>query len=168
MRTIRLVCVGKLKRSARYLEAGIDLYAQRLKRHFHIEWVEVPEIAPSPTKTVSQILEAEAQAVLKHCDPDDRLVVLSERGKKMDSPAFSNWLFGADGNPLSGGRWNTGSGRMIFIIGGAYGTSETLIEKADETLSLSPLTFPHQMVRLILMEQLYRAVTIQNNEPYHK
>lgn len=166
MRNIRIIAVGKIKQSAQYLEAGIALYQKRLSHTFKIEWVEVPEDSPSPTRPLQQVLEREAQMILKHCNDADRIVLLSERGRLLNSEEFSQWLLG--GNPLNGGRDQMDWNRMIWIIGGAYGTSEKLTEKASETISLSPLTFPHQMVRLLLMEQLYRACTILNNEPYHK
>ncbi len=166
MRSIRIVAVGKIKQSAKYLETGIQLYQKRLSHFAKIEWVEVPEVPPSPTRTVTQVLEQEAQAILKHCEGWDNRVLLSERGRLLDSHAFSNWFLG--GNPLNGGPHHEGWDPMIFIIGGAYGTSEKLVEKVSFSISLSPLTFPHQMVRLILVEQLYRAFTIANNEPYHK
>lgn len=166
MRQIQIVTVGKIKGAARYLETGIREYEKRLSRHCAIAWTEIPEESPTPTRTVDQIRDREAEGILKHCAGADRIVLLSERGRLMDSPAFSQWLLG--GNPLDGGRtpemWN----RMIIIIGGAYGTSPRLADMATDVVSLSPLTFPHQMVRLVLLEQLYRAWTIHRNEPYHK
>ncbi len=166
MRNLRIIAVGKIKQSAKYLMPGIELYQKRLSRVMKVEWIEVPEEAPSPTRSIAQILEREAESILKHCDWADRTVLLSERGKEMNSAEFAHWFLG--GNPLDGGRSHADWDRMIFIIGGAFGTSEKLVERVSSVISLSQLTFPHQMVRLLLMEQLYRAVTIAQNEPYHK
>ncbi len=166
MRSLRIIAVGKIKQSAKYLIPGIELYQKRLARHVAIEWIEVPEEAPSATRPVEQTIEREADAILKHCDWAETVVLLSERGRLMNSEEFSTWWLG--GNPLNGGPQLPTWDRMIMIIGGAFGTSQRLVERASATLSLSPLTYPHQMVRLILLEQLYRALTIAHNEPYHK
>lgn len=166
MRNIRIVAVGKIKQSAKYLETGIQLYQKRLSRDARIEWVEIPEEAPTPTRSVDQILEREADAILKQCDWAEIVVLLNERGRQLSSEEFASWLH--LGNPLNGGRTPSPTDRIIFIIGGAHGTSERLRERASLVLSLSLMTFPHQMVRLFLMEQLYRTFTILHNEPYHK
>ncbi len=167
MRTIRIITVGKIKQAFRFLSEGIALYEQRLSRHFKVEWIEVPEATGSTREPVEAILSREADLILKHCWPDVPLIVLGESGQLMDSLHFSTWLLD-HGNPLNGGRGVGDWTRIIFIIGGAYGTSGRLVEKAHTVLSLSRLTFPHQLVRLIFMEQLYRAVTLYHNEPYHK
>jgi 23S rRNA (pseudouridine1915-N3)-methyltransferase len=166
MRNIRVIAVGRIKQSAKYLLPGIELYAKRISRYARVEWVEIPEVPPSPTLTVQQAMDREADAILKHCQGASVMVLLDEKGTLMNSVAFARWFL--EGNPLDGGRSMGEWDRMIFIIGGANGTSEKLKEKATSIISLSPLTFPHQMVRLLLMEQLYRAFTIVNNEPYHK
>jgi 23S rRNA (pseudouridine1915-N3)-methyltransferase len=166
MRSVRIIAVGRIKQSAKYLVEGIELYQKRLSRHIDIQWIEVPDEAPTSTRPVEQVREREAEAILKQCGPDDHVILLNERGKHMNSETFAEWLF--NGNPPNGGRPQLGGDRMIFIIGGAFGTSEKLEERASETISLSQLTFPHQMVRLILIEQLYRAFTIAHHEPYHK
>jgi len=168
MITFRFVTVGKIKKSARYLEEGINLYEKRLRHYVDLEWVEIQEESPSATRTVNQILDKEAQSILNKCERKDTVVVLNEKGALFDSKEFSQWLVDGLVNHLSGGRDQSGSGRIIIIIGGAYGTSQRLVSEADKVISLSKLTFPHQMVRLILLEQLYRAFTISNGEPYHK
>jgi 23S rRNA (pseudouridine1915-N3)-methyltransferase len=166
MRSIRMVTVGKIKQSSKYLEAGIALYQKRLGRYAKVDWIEVPEETPTPTRPVAQILDREAESLLKHCPAGEIIVLLNERGNRFNSTDFAVWLFG--GNPLNGGRPQEPSDPIIFIIGGAFGTSEKLVERASQVISLSPMTFPHQMTRLILIEQLYRAYTIAYNEPYHK
>lgn len=166
MRTIRIIAVGRIKQSAKYLETGIRLYEKRISRYARIEWIEVPEESPSPTRTLEQALDREAEQIMRHCGWAKRVVLLSERGQCFDSHEFARWFLG--GNPPDGGRDPEGWDRMIFIIGGANGTSEKLNRRATSILSLSPLTFPHQMVRLLFVEQLYRAFTIAHNEPYHK
>jgi 23S rRNA (pseudouridine1915-N3)-methyltransferase len=166
MRQLKIVCIGKIKQSAKYLEPGIALYQKRLSRDLNVSWVELPEIAPSPTRPVEQILEKEAESILKHWNPDWVNVLLSERGKLMTSEEFTQWFFAT--NPPVGGRPKEASTPIMVVVGGAYGTAERFHKMADSVISLSPLTFPHQMVRLLLMEALYRAHTIQRNEPYHK
>lgn len=166
MRNIRIVAVGKIKQSAKYLQEGIALYQKRLNPTCRVEWVELPEENASTAMPAAVVLEKETEAILKHCTMADRIVLLDEKGVLLNSQEFAAWLF--NGNPLDGGRGQAEWTRMIFIIGGANGTSETLKKAATDVISLSPLTFPHQMVRLILIEQLYRAVTIHQNHPYHK
>ncbi len=166
MRHIRIVAVGKIKQSAKYLETGIQLYQKRIERYAHLDWVELPEESPTPTRPVEHILEREAEQILKQCRWAETSILLSERGKQFTSEGFADFL--QNGNPLNGGRESQGSNRIIFIIGGAYGTSTQLNPQVTQVISLSSMTFPHQMVRLLLVEQLYRAFTIANNEPYHK
>ena len=167
MPRIRIIAVGKIKQSAKYLETGLAHYQKRVAHQLKIEWVEVPEQSPTATCPLEQTLEREADAILKHCQGHTGpIILLSERGRQYSSEEFSRWLF--DGNPLNGGRSAPGPDSMIFIIGGAYGTASKLEVHATQVMSLSLMTFPHQMVRLLLMEQLYRATAIAANAPYHK
>lgn len=166
MHTVRIITVGRIKKSAKYLEDGIQVYEKRMASSLRIEWVEIPEETATSTRTLQQVLEREAEMILKQCGINAPIVVLSEHGSLINSQKFADWLF--NGNPLDGGRdlgdWN----RIIFIIGGANGTSPKLNKRADHVISLSLLTFPHQVVRLLLVEQIYRALSIHCNEPYHK
>ena len=109
---------------------------------------------------------AEGERILKHLTPDHAVVIaLSEHGKLHDSVGFATLLLG---NQPNGGIAEGGSTPIIFIVGGASGLSQEVLNRSRAVLSLSPMTFPHQMVRLILVEQLYRAFKIHRNEPYHK
>lgn len=166
MRHIKIITVGKLKQNAQYLASGIQVYEKRLKPFAKIEWIELPDSAPSATRTIEQIKAEEARLISKHLPWAERVILLNERGKTMSSTAFARELFGE--NPLGGGAHTTDSTRIIMIIGGAYGTAETLNSQVTDIISLSPLTFPHTIARLILMEQLYRAMSIVTNDPYHK
>jgi 23S rRNA (pseudouridine1915-N3)-methyltransferase len=107
---------------------------------------------------VEQALAAEGQAILKKIGAGDRLVLLDERGKSLTSPGLAQWLARVRRLPGSS---------AVLLVGGAYGVSEEVKQRADETLSLSPMTLPHQLVRVVLLEQLYRAATILAGQPYH-
>jgi len=171
VRNIKIIAIGKIKQTAKYLEPGIALYQKRIERHTPLQWVELPEEVPTATVPVEKIKAREAEAILKHCTDAERIVLLSERGKYHNSEAFARWLFYGHPQseyPLNGGPGPTRSERIIFIIGGAFGTADALAQRATDQIALSALTFPHQMVRLILVEQLYRAFTLLNGEPYHK
>ena len=121
-------------------------------------------------KTPEQIMAAEGQRILPHINRASYTIALSERGDMVDSPSFSNRLAQCiySTNPPNGGTAHRGNGPIIVVVGGALGLCQTVLERADWILSLSRLTFPHPMVRLIVAEQLFRAVKIMNNEPYHK
>jgi len=140
---IVVVAVGKVKE--RGLREAIDDYAKRVTRHFPLEEIEVKD-APEP---------ALLAALEKKIPERAHLVALDQRGRSMDSEAFARWL---------GARASTG--KIAFLIGGADGLPRALAARANETLSLSPMTFPHRLARLVLFEQLYRAVTILRGEPY--
>jgi 23S rRNA (pseudouridine1915-N3)-methyltransferase len=166
VRNIKIICVGKIKQQAKYLEAGIALYTERLSHQFKIEWVEVAEASKENGLSVEQIKNKEAALISRQIEAGCPLLILSEGGRLMNSEDFSAWFFG--GNPLLGGPplppWN----RIIIIVGGAYGLAKPLLTQTPFVLSLSRMTFPHQMVRLILIEQLYRALSLYQNDPYHK
>ena len=123
-------------------------------------------IGETASRTVDQVKAAEGERILKHLTPDHAVVIaLSEHGKLQDSVGFATLLLG---NQPNGGIAEGGSTPIIFIVGGASGLSQEVLNRSRAVLSLSPMTFPHQMVRLILVEQLYRAFKIHRNEPYHK
>lgn len=148
---IRIIAVGKKHES--WVLEGIGRYEKRLKKPFITEWVLLPHSA-------RQELEAradESERILSRLGQDDYVVLLDERGKAVDSPALSKLLLGA----LETAR------PITIIIGGAYGVDETIHTRANFVWSLSPLVFPHQLVRLILAEQLYRAQEIASGGPYH-
>ena len=107
---------------------------------------------------MDQILAAESQSLLKQISSNDRLVLLDERGKSLTSPGLAEWVNRTRQLPVSS---------AVLVIGGAYGLGTEVKSRANEMLSLSPMTFPHQLVRILLLEQLYRAATILAGQPYH-
>lgn len=138
---IRLVTVGKVKKS--WLRDGIQTYAKRL-----------PEV--SLTEIKDSGMEKEAARVLSILGGRDRLMVMAEEGKTRTSVEFAHWLSQFE------------SGSLVFVIGGANGVSPELKRQAEQLISLSPMTLPHEMAQLLFLEQLYRAKTILQNRDYHK
>ena len=136
----------------------IDDYATRLKHYVGFDIITIPELKNTKSLTPDQQKQAEGQLILKRLQPADYLVLLDERGLTLRSTQFAQWLQR---------KHNTTTRRLVFLIGGPYGFSPQVYARANDQLSLSPMTFSHQMVRLIFTEQLYRAFTILNNEPYH-
>ena len=171
---IQFITVGKLKGGFKYIQPGIDDYLKRLRSYCKVEIIEVPDETITSTRPPEQVMAKEAERLQPYIDRAAVVVALSERGKAIDSEAFSRMLFdrlnlsGKSTNPSNGGRLNPGSESMIFLVGGALGLAPSILNQADWILSLSPLTFPHPLVRLIFLEQLYRAFKIIRNEPYHK
>lgn len=141
-----------------YLQTGIDIYIKRLQHMLPFEWMVIDDIKKSNRLSEAQIREKEGEQILQKVKPTDQLILLDERGKMYSSMDLSVQL----------NRWMMqGNKRLIFLIGGAYGFSDTIYQRADGKMSLSKMTFSHQMVRLFAVEQLYRAVAIQRNLPYH-
>ncbi len=153
---VELWAIGKT--SERYLEEGIALYEKRLRHYLPFQWTVLPDIKGAGNLSGIQVKAKEGESILSRIKEDDWLVLLDERGRMLGSEDFALFL----DKKLQQSRR-----RLIFLIGGAYGFSDSLYERADEKLSLSHMTFSHQMVRLFFMEQLYRAMTILRNEPYH-
>lgn len=140
------------------LSASIDLYKQRLKHYTKFDLINIDNTKLSKLSSKEQMLSAEAELVLSKLKDRDILVTLDENGKSLTSMQFSEKL----------NQWLVRSpSKLIFLIGGSYGISEKLHQRADTKLSISTFTFPHQLVRLIFTEQLYRAFTILKNEKYH-
>lgn len=148
---IRILAVGK-KHEA-WVEDGIRRYETRLKRPFTTEWVLLPHSAREGLAARQE----ESERLLSRIKPEDFVILLDERGKLLDSPAFSRLAL----EPLESSR------SVVVIIGGAYGVDDTVHQRANIVWSLSPLVFPHQLVRLLLAEQLYRAQEIAAGHPYH-
>jgi 23S rRNA (pseudouridine1915-N3)-methyltransferase len=147
--------IGKTKE--KYLNAGIHLYFNRLKHYNKVETLTIPDV--KPLNDPNQLKNAESDRVLSKLSHQDFLVLCDERGKQYQSVSFASklesWLMQSQYK------------RIVFLIAGAYGASDSLKDRSDALLSLSEFTFSHQMARLILMEQLYRAFTILRNEKYH-
>ena len=153
---IQLLTVGKT--CVKWVADGLDLYSSRLSHYVSFGVTELPELKKASALSEEQIKEKEAAMILKALKPQDYVVLLDEHGKMRRSLEFASWLEV---------RMNSGARNLVFIVGGAYGFSDRIYERAQEKISLSPMTFSHQMVRTIFAEQLYRAFTILKGEPYH-
>jgi len=153
---IVLLIVGKT--SKQYLIDGISEYQKRLQHYIGFEILEIPNIKKAKNISNVELIKKEGESILNTLHSSDYLVLLDEKGKGFTSLKFSQKL---QGWMLSGKK------RLVFVVGGAYGFSEEIYIRGDEKLSLSNMTFSHQMVRLFLVEQIYRGYTILNNEPYH-
>ena len=154
--TIKLLVVGKTDQKP--LQELIDLYTARLKHYIGFELQLIPDIKNTKNMSEAQQKEKEGQLILKHISPTDVLILLDETGTSLSSVGFSKFL---QKQMLSGCK------QIVFVIGGPYGFHEMVYEKASRKISLSKMTFSHQMVRLFTIEQIYRAFTILKNEPYH-
>lgn len=148
---IRIIAVGKKHET--WVAEGIERYEKRLKRPFDPEWV----ILPHSSIKGQAARQEESERIIERLKEDDYVILLDEQGKLLDSPSLSQVLL----TPLETSR------RAVFVIGGAYGVNEALARRADIVWSLSPLVFPHQLVRLLLAEQVYRAQEIAFSRPYH-
>jgi 23S rRNA (pseudouridine1915-N3)-methyltransferase len=148
---IKIITVGR--RHDTHIAELIGGYEKRLRSPYLIEWL----LIPNSSKKGITAREEESQAIQSRINSDNLTILLDERGKMLDSPALSRLIT----EPLSHSR------TVVFIVGGAYGVSEELRQKSHRVWSLSDLVFPHQLVRLLLAEQLYRAQCIEKNIPYH-
>ena len=153
---ISLITVGKT--DIAWVRQGLDMYVSRLKHYAPFEVIEIPELKNVSALSKEQIKSKEGELVLKYLKPADDLILLDEHGKELRSIEFAKYLEDK----------MIGSGRdIVFVIGGAYGFSPEVYERANGKISLSKMTFSHQIVRTIFAEQLYRAFTIIKGEPYH-
>jgi 23S rRNA (pseudouridine1915-N3)-methyltransferase len=170
--SIELLCIGKMKGSQQaYLEEGFQHFAQRLQGYCNLTVVEVPEEKQKANTPPEAVMEAEGKRIIQALrQRADYVVVLTEHAQPVDSPCFASQLKQRHPglNPHSLGKLSKGKSHLVFVVGGANGLCPNVLALADWKLSLSPMTFPHQMVRLLWAEQLYRAFRILNNEPYHK
>lgn len=153
--TITVLAIGK--KHDPYLIDAVSDYARRLQHYTKLEW-KLVETKITPTMSESEIRAAESAVLINQLASTDTVILLDETGTQLDSPALADKLQGY---------MNRGTRQLVFIVGGAYGVDEALQKRADFTWSLSKLVFPHQLVRLILAEQLYRAHTILAGEKYH-
>jgi 23S rRNA (pseudouridine1915-N3)-methyltransferase len=153
---IVLLTIGKT--SEKYLIEGIAQYQKRLKHYTQFEMLEILNIKNAKNFSNAELMKKEGELILKQLQSSDHLVLLDDKGKDFTSPKFSeklqSWML-------------SGKKRLVFVVGGAYGFSEEVYSRGNEKLSLSKMTFSHQMVRLFFVEQIYRGYTILNNEPYH-
>ena len=153
---IVLITIGKTNND--YLIDGINDYTKRLKKYSNFEIIDVPNVKNTKHLSDYELIKKEGEIILNQLKDTDHVVLFDDKGKAYTSLTFAQkfqqWLI-------------VGRKRLVFIIGGAYGFSDSLYERGNEKLSLSNMTFSHQMIRLFFLEQMYRAYTILNNEPYH-
>lgn len=157
---IRIVCCGKMKE--KYLTEAVADYVKRISRFASVEIAEVadekiPENASAAEERMA--IDKECEKLLLKIAPQDRVIAMAIGGKKYTSEAFAKHIAQLQ---LSG------CSRVCFVIGGSLGLSQAVMKRADETLSLSDMTFPHRLARILILEQTYRAFKINNNETYHK
>lgn len=153
---ITLITVGKT--DSKSLQLLQDEYCKRLKHYVSFEIIVIPDIKNSKNLSEEQQKKLEGEEILKRISTSESLVLLDEKGKSFSSMRFSSFLQK---------KMNSGLKNLVFVIGGPYGFSDELYNRSTEKISLSAMTFSHQMVRLFFIEQLYRGFTILRNEPYH-
>lgn len=154
--TIKLLCIGKT--DSKELQKLIEVYLKRLQFYTKFEIDVIPDLKKARNLDENQQKTKEGELILNKTQTSDFVVLLDENGKQFSSEAFSEYLQK---------RMNSGLKQLIFVIGGPYGFSEAVYQRADSKISLSKMTFSHQMVRLFITEQVYRGFTILKNEPYH-
>lgn len=148
--------VGKSNEA--YVKTGVEEFTKRIARYFKVEWNIIPVPKNAGMMSEMDLRKKEGETILEWLKKDDWLVALDERGELFTSEGLAKFLQA---------RANESTKQLIFLIGGAYGLDDAVLKRADHKWSLSQLTFPHQLVRLILAEQVYRACTILRNEKYH-
>ncbi|MBO7052523.1 MAG: 23S rRNA (pseudouridine(1915)-N(3))-methyltransferase RlmH [Prevotella sp.] len=150
-----LILIGKT--TDKHLQAGIDDYIGRIGHYLPFSVTVIPELKNTKSLSEEQQKEREGEQILRQLQPSDHLVLLDEHGQERTSVEFAQWME----------RRQQTVRRLVFCIGGPYGFSHAVYQRANEQVSLSRMTFSHQMVRLIFTEQIYRACTIIKGEPYH-
>ena len=153
---IKVITIGKTDNS--HLQSLIDEYQKRLGFYIKFEFEVIADIKNSKNLSEDQQKQREGELILSKLSPSDVLILLDENGKQYNSVEFANYLQK---------QMNSGIKQLVFVIGGPYGFSNEVYEKSNGKLSLSKMTFSHQMIRLFFVEQLYRSFTILKNEPYH-
>jgi 23S rRNA (pseudouridine1915-N3)-methyltransferase len=153
---ITLLTIGKTEE--KYLKEGIEKYLKRLKHYISFQIIELPELKNTKHLSEDQQKEKEAELIFKNISPSDHLILLDEKGSEFSSAQFSGFL----NKKMLGSVQH-----VVFLIGGPYGFSSKVYSRANDKVSLSRMTFSHQMIRLFFVEQLYRAFTILKGEPYH-
>ncbi|MFO7896938.1 MAG: 23S rRNA (pseudouridine(1915)-N(3))-methyltransferase RlmH [Candidatus Cloacimonadales bacterium] len=151
----KIICLGKTKQS--FIKQGIAEYQKRIGRFGKLSWKILPDIKLTASNNIAQVKAQEAEIILKNLNPRDFLIALDEKGEQFSSPALA-----AKFQKIS-----VGGKSPVLVIGGVYGLDKSICQKADLLLSFSQLTFTHQMIRLLVAEQIYRALTIIKNKKYH-
>lgn len=153
---IQLWSIGKAHDN--YVKEGIEDFTKRISKYYPVEWKIIAPARQTTNSVENDIKKMEAQTVLQALQKDDYLVLLDENGKQISSPELASFIQTRANNSIK---------QLIFLIGGAFGVNTDVMQRSNFTWSLSQLVFPHQLVRLMLAEQVYRACTIIRNEKYH-
>ncbi len=153
---IKIIVIGKDK--DKWVTEGIDHFTKLIARYAKIQWDVIPNLKDSSSLTPNEVMQKEADLIRKKIG-DRKFIAMTDKGNEYNSIVFSEKLHKII---------NTYNSRLMFIVGGAYGLDKNLLREASSNISLSKLTFSHQLVRLVLMEQLFRAFSILNNTDYHK
>lgn len=153
---ITLILNGKTEDD--YINKGFSVYEQRLKHYLSFETVVIPALKNTKALSIEQQKQKEGELILKLIQNPDRVILLDENGKEYNSIGFADFIQQ---------QMNSGVKNVVFVVGGPYGFSEEVYKRANGKISLSKMTFSHQMVRLFFVEQVYRAMTILKGEPYH-
>jgi 23S rRNA (pseudouridine1915-N3)-methyltransferase len=153
---IQFWSIGKAHES--YIKAGVEDFTQRISKYYPVEWNIIPVPKNAGMLSEMDLKKKEGETILEWLAKEDYLVALDEKGKQLDSAQLANFIQQ---------RANESRRNLVFLIGGAFGIGDAVLKRANYKWSLSSLTFPHQLVRLILAEQVYRACTILRNEKYH-
>lgn len=153
---VTLLCIGKTGK--KFLEEGEQEYLKRLRHYISFQMQIIPDIKQAKSLSQNQVKQREGELILEKVGVADTLILLDEKGKEHSSVDFSNYLQD---------QFNRGGKHIYFVIGGPYGFSDDVYQRANGKISLSRMTFSHQMIRLFFIEQVYRAMTILRNEPYH-
>jgi len=151
-----LIMIGKTEED--YIKKGISIFENRLKHYIPFETIVIPALKNSKNLTFEQQKEKEGELLLKQFSTEDYIVLLDENGEEFKSTGFANFFQK---------HMNASTKNLVFVIGGPFGFSQKIYQKANMKLSLSKMTFSHQMIRMLFIEQVYRAMTILRNEPYH-
>ncbi len=153
---IKLILTGKTHES--YIKEGIYYYVKKLVNYCSFETIETVELKNTKNLSQEAIQVKEGELILAHCKAGDKVVLLDDKGRSFTSLEFAEYLEKKQIQSIK---------TLVFVVGGAYGFSAAVYARADEKLSLSAMTFSHQIIRLLFLEQLYRAFSILKNEPYH-
>lgn len=153
---ITLLYIGKTRRN--FIAEGVRTYSKRISRYVPFSIIEVSETKHSGKESETVIKDAEGEKILKYISPDDHMVILDERGRMISSEEFAELI---DKKSIDSTR------HLVFVIGGAYGLSNKIYDRTNDAISISRMTFSHQLIRINFLEQLYRAFTIIRGEPYH-
>lgn len=153
---INLICIGKT--DDKEIVSLMKYYLPRLPKHWNFELMEIPDVKNAKNLTPDQLKKEEAKLFQNNIDASDLVIILDEKGKQFTSREFSEKIDFWMGNSVK---------KIHFLVGGAYGFSEEIYNRANEKISLSKMTFTHQMIRLFFAEQIYRAATILQGKPYH-